>query len=85
MAYWLMKSEPDVFSWDDMVRAKKTGWDGVRNYQARNHLRAAAPGDLVLIAGKGHEEYQDVGGNRMVFSDVRQGRLCLNRRFGQAS
>lgn len=45
----------------------------------------AKPGDLVLIAGKGHEEYQDVGGNRMVFSDVRQARLCLNRRFGQAS
>ena len=45
----------------------------------------AEPGDLVLIAGKGHEEYQDVGGDRMVFSDVRQARLCLNRRFEQAS
>lgn len=44
----------------------------------------AEAGDLVLIAGKGHEEYQDVGGNRMVFSDVRQARLCLNRRFEQA-
>ena len=41
----------------------------------------ANEGDVVLIAGKGHEEYQDVGGNRMVFSDVKQARLSLNKRF----
>ncbi len=35
MAHWLMKSEPDVFSYDDLVRVKREGWDGVRNYQAR--------------------------------------------------
>ena len=45
MAYWLMKSEPDVFSWDDMVKAKKTGWDGVRNYQAANNMKAMKIGD----------------------------------------
>jgi UDP-N-acetylmuramoyl-L-alanyl-D-glutamate--2,6-diaminopimelate ligase len=43
----------------------------------------AAEGDVVLIAGKGHEEYQDVGGNRMVFSDVKQARVCLNKRFAK--
>lgn len=45
MAYWLMKSEPDVFSWDDMVKTKKTGWDGVRNYQAANNMKAMKIGD----------------------------------------
>lgn len=46
-------------------------------------IEQAAPGDVVIIAGKGHEEYQDVGGNRMVFSDVKQARLCLNKRFNK--
>lgn len=45
MAYWLIKSEPDVFSWDDMVKAKKSGWDGVRNYQAANNMKAMQIGD----------------------------------------
>jgi predicted RNA-binding protein with PUA-like domain len=45
MAYWLMKSEPDVFSIDDLKRKKKEPWDGVRNFQARNYLRAMALGD----------------------------------------
>ena len=49
MNYWLMKSEPDVYSWDDLVRDKKATWDGVRNYQARNNLKAMRKGDLVLI------------------------------------
>lgn len=44
-------------------------------------ISQANEGDVVLIAGKGHEEYQDVGGNRMVFSDVKQARVCLNKRF----
>jgi len=45
MAYWLMKSEADVFSWDDLVRDGKTEWDGVRNYTARNNLAAMKVGD----------------------------------------
>jgi len=45
MAYWLMKSEPNVFSWDDMVKVKKSGWDGVRNYQAANNMKAMQIGD----------------------------------------
>jgi len=49
MNYWLMKSEPDVYSWDDLTRDKKATWDGVRNYQARNNLKAMKKGDLVFI------------------------------------
>ncbi len=47
---WLMKSEPDVFSIDDLERAGTSGWEGVRNYQARNFMRdAMKPGDEVLF------------------------------------
>ena len=50
MRYWLMKSEPDVFSIDDLQRAGVTGWEGVRNYQARNSMRDdMAVGDGVLF------------------------------------
>ncbi|RMR15461.1 EVE domain-containing protein [Pseudomonas syringae group genomosp. 3] len=45
MAYWLMKSEPDEFSISDLQRLGNARWDGVRNYQARNFLRAMAEGD----------------------------------------
>ena len=45
MAYWLMKSEPDELSINDLERLGETRWDGVRNYQARNFLRAMAVGD----------------------------------------
>jgi predicted RNA-binding protein with PUA-like domain len=49
MNYWLLKTEPSTFSWDDLVRDKKTGWDGVRNFQARNNLKAMKKGDKVFI------------------------------------
>jgi predicted RNA-binding protein with PUA-like domain len=49
MAYWLMKSEPDAFGYDDLVRVKREGWDGVRNYTARNFMRAMANGDRVIF------------------------------------
>lgn len=45
MAYWLMKSEPDELSIQDLEKLGKARWDGVRNYQARNFLRAMAVGD----------------------------------------
>jgi len=48
MNYWLIKSEPTTYGWDDLVRDGKTRWDGVRNFQARNNLRAMKPGDLAL-------------------------------------
>ena len=47
--YWLMKSEPDVYSIDDLKRDTSEPWDGVRNYQARNFMRDMAVGDLVLF------------------------------------
>lgn len=49
MNYWLMKSEPDEFSIDDLKARKTEPWSGVRNYQARNHLRAMNKGDGVLF------------------------------------
>ena len=45
MAYWLMKSEPSSYSWDDLVRDKGTEWDGVRSNAARLHLKAMKKGD----------------------------------------
>jgi predicted RNA-binding protein with PUA-like domain len=45
MSYWLMKSEPDVFSLEDLRQKNVAGWDGVRNYQARKNLRAMRTGD----------------------------------------
>lgn len=47
--YWLMKSEPDAFSIDDLARKKQAPWDGVRNFMARNHMDAMRVGDLVLF------------------------------------
>jgi len=49
MNYWLMKSEPDVFSIDDLKKKGVSGWDGVRNYQARNYMRQMKIGDLVFF------------------------------------
>jgi predicted RNA-binding protein with PUA-like domain len=55
MAYWLMKSEPHVYSWDDLVRDGATDWDGVRNNAARLHLRAMKPGDEAFFYHSGEE------------------------------
>ena len=49
MAYWILRSEPDAYSWDDLVRDKGTEWNGVRNYTARNFLKDMEPGDLALF------------------------------------
>ena len=49
MAFWLMRSEPDVYGWDDLVRDCGTEWDGVRNYTARNFLKDMKAGDLALF------------------------------------
>jgi predicted RNA-binding protein with PUA-like domain len=52
--HWLVKSEPEAYSWADFARDKRTAWTGVRNYQARLHLNAMRPGDRVLF-------YESVG------------------------
>jgi predicted RNA-binding protein with PUA-like domain len=71
MAHWLVKSEPSKYSWEQFEKDKQTLWDGVRNYAARNHLKAMKKGDEVLfyhsneglaivgIAKVAKEAYQD--------------------------
>ena len=71
MSYWLVKSEPFKYSWDQLVTDKQTVWDGVRNYAARNNLKAMKKGDQVFfyhsnegveivgIAKVAKEAYQD--------------------------
>jgi predicted RNA-binding protein with PUA-like domain len=68
MNYWLVKSDPDTYGWADLVRDGKTSWDGVRNYTARNHIRAMKPGDLVLFYHSGEEK--SVVGAMKVLSDA---------------
>jgi predicted RNA-binding protein with PUA-like domain len=49
MARWLLKSEPDVFSYDDLLRSQREPWDGIRSYQARNFLRAMQRGEQAIF------------------------------------
>ena len=49
MQYWLIKSEPNTYSWDDFVKLGRDHWDGVRNFQARNNIKAMQEGDLALF------------------------------------
>lgn len=49
MNHWLIKSEPNTYSWDDFVKLGRDHWDGVRNYQARNNLKEMKVGDLALF------------------------------------
>ena len=53
MNYWLLKSEPFKYSWDKLVKDKKATWDGVRNYAARNNLKAMKKGEQVLVYHSG--------------------------------
>ena len=82
MSYWLMKSEPDVFGWDDLVRKKVAAWDDVRNYQARNNMMAMKKGDecffyhsnigreVVGVMKIVREHYPDPAYPRFVLVDV---------------
>jgi predicted RNA-binding protein with PUA-like domain len=56
MNYWMVKQEPETYSWDDFVNDGKTDWTGVRNYQARNNLREMRSGDRVLFYHSGKEK-----------------------------
>jgi predicted RNA-binding protein with PUA-like domain len=58
MAFWLMKSEPDVFSIDDLKKKRIEPWNGVRNYQARNFMREMKPGEQILFY---HSNAQEIG------------------------
>jgi predicted RNA-binding protein with PUA-like domain len=55
VAYFLLKTEPSTYSWDDLARERKAVWDGVTNPVALRNMRAARPGDLVLIYHTGDE------------------------------
>ena len=55
MAYWLLKTEPDCYSWDNLVKDKKTIWDGVANNTALKHIRTMKKGDQALIYHTGDE------------------------------
>ena len=66
MAYWLLKTEPDCYSWDDLVRDKSTTWDGVANATALKHIRSMKKGDLALVYHTG---------------DVRAADLCRRQRI----
>ncbi len=57
MNYWLIKSEPGTYSWDDLVKEKETVWDGIRNFQARNNLKSMKKGDQAFFyhSGAGKE------------------------------
>ena len=54
--YWLVKQEPEAYSWDDLVRDRSTEWTGVRNFQARNNLRQMKVGDRVLFYHSGEQK-----------------------------
>lgn len=54
--YWLVKQEPEGYSWDDLVRDRGTEWTGVRNFQARNNLRQMKAGDQVLFYHSGEQK-----------------------------
>jgi predicted RNA-binding protein with PUA-like domain len=54
--YWMVKQEPETYSWDDFVKDGKTDWTGVRNYQARNNLREMKNGDRVLFYHSGKDK-----------------------------
>ena len=56
MNHWLMKQEPEDYSWDDLVRDGQTQWTGVRNFQARNNLNQMAVGDKVFFYHSGKEK-----------------------------
>lgn len=92
MAYWLAKSEPSTYSWDDFVKEKQTCWSGVRNYAARIHLRSMKKGDevffyhsnegtdIVGIAKVTKEAYQDptTDDDRWVAVDLKPVRKIKN-------
>lgn len=55
-SYWLMKTEPSTYSFEQLLKDQKTNWNGVRNFQARNNLKAMAKGDMALIYHSGDDK-----------------------------
>jgi predicted RNA-binding protein with PUA-like domain len=67
MNYWLVKTEPETYSWENLVNDKKTTWDGVRNFQARTHLKSMKKGDVVFVYHTG--DVKAIIGTAKVLSD----------------
>ncbi|MGK2861478.1 MAG: EVE domain-containing protein, partial [Chitinophagaceae bacterium] len=70
MAHWLVKSEPSVYSWDQLVKEKQTVWSGIRNYAARLHMRSMKKGDEVFYYHR--NEGTDIVGIAKVIKEVYQ-------------
>ena len=70
MNYWLVKSEPSKYSWDQFIKDKKTFWDGVRNYAARNNLRDMKKGDEIFYYHS--NEGMEIAGIAMVVKEAYQ-------------
>lgn len=56
LSHWLLKSEPETYSFEQLLNDRRTNWNGVRNFQARNFLKSAQKGDLALIYHSGDEK-----------------------------
>jgi len=71
MNYWLVKSDPETYSFEDLLKDKSTSWDGIRNYAARNFLREMKKGDQVLVYHSGGEScvYGLAGVNKDPYND----------------
>jgi len=85
MKYWLMKSEPSTWSWDQQVKAgtKGEGWDGVRNYQASNNMKAMKRGDLCFFYHSVKEK--DVIGIVKVIKEYHPDPTDKTNRFGMVT
>lgn len=82
MQYWLLKTEPETYSFQDLVRAGRDTWDGVKNFQARSHISKMLPGDLAFIYHSGKNRaivgiarvvskpYKDPTDSRFLWADV---------------
>ena len=84
MAYWLIKSEPSAYSWDQLVKDKKTSWTGVRNFQAQINLKAMKTGDRAFFyhSGEGKEIVGIAEVTKTAYPDSdRQGRQVRHRRL----
>ena len=72
MAYWLIKSEPSAYSWDQLVKDKKTSWTGVRNFQAQINLKAMKVGDRAFFYhfGRGQGDRRHRRGRQAAYPDA---------------
>ncbi len=82
MAYWLLKTEPSVYGWDDLVRDGTTAWSGVANPQAQANLRTMKQGDRVIVYHSGEKRAVGVGEiARTAYPDpAAEGRVCVDVR-----